>query len=73
MSSAEFRVRRATPADGYVSSVYVVPELRNAGIGSALLETCLVEADVLQLDAVVSMADRAQPPAVPAVRVCRAR
>jgi ribosomal protein S18 acetylase RimI-like enzyme len=58
---------------GYVSSVYVVPELRNAGIGSALLETCLVEADVLQLDAVVSMADRAQPPAVPAVRVCRAR
>ena len=37
---------------GYVSSVYVVPELRNAGIGSALLEACLAEADVLELDAV---------------------
>jgi len=37
---------------GYVSSVYVVPELRNAGIGSALLEACLAEADGLELDAV---------------------
>jgi ribosomal protein S18 acetylase RimI-like enzyme len=37
---------------GYVSSVYVVPELRNAGIGSALLEACMAEADVLELDAV---------------------
>jgi GNAT superfamily N-acetyltransferase len=36
---------------GYVSSVYVVPELRNAGIGSALLEACLAEADGLGLDA----------------------
>jgi GNAT superfamily N-acetyltransferase len=36
---------------GYVSSVYVVPELRNAGIGSALLEACLAEADALELDA----------------------
>jgi GNAT superfamily N-acetyltransferase len=36
---------------GYVSSVYVVPELRGAGIGSALLDACLAEADALQLDA----------------------
>jgi GNAT superfamily N-acetyltransferase len=36
---------------GYVSSVYVVPELRGAGIGSALLEACLAEADALELDA----------------------
>jgi GNAT superfamily N-acetyltransferase len=37
---------------GYVSSVYVVPELRNAGIGSAMLAACLAEADALELDAV---------------------
>jgi ribosomal protein S18 acetylase RimI-like enzyme len=37
---------------GYVSSVYVLPELRNAGIGSALLAACLAEVDALQLDAV---------------------
>lgn len=36
---------------GYVSSVYVVPELRNAGIGSALLEACLRDADALKVDA----------------------
>lgn len=37
---------------GYVSSVYVVPELRGAGIGSALLAACLREADALEIDAV---------------------
>jgi N-acetylglutamate synthase-like GNAT family acetyltransferase len=37
---------------GYVSSVYVVPELRNAGIGSALVAACLAEADALEVDAV---------------------
>ncbi len=36
---------------GYVSSVYVVPELRNAGIGSALLTACLADADALDVDA----------------------
>lgn len=29
---------------GYVSSVYVIPQLRNAGVGSALLAACLEEA-----------------------------
>jgi ribosomal protein S18 acetylase RimI-like enzyme len=37
---------------GYVSSVYVAPEVRNSGIGSALLRACLVEADSRGLDAV---------------------
>ena len=36
---------------GYVSSVYVVPPLRNAGIGSALLNACLAEARALGIDA----------------------
>jgi GNAT superfamily N-acetyltransferase len=36
---------------GYVTSVYVVPPLRAAGIGSALVQTCLAEADALELDA----------------------
>jgi GNAT superfamily N-acetyltransferase len=36
---------------GYVSSVYVVPALRNAGIGSALLQACLADADALGIDA----------------------
>lgn len=36
---------------GYVTSVYVVPQLRGAGIGSALLKACLAEADVRGLDA----------------------
>lgn len=36
---------------GYVSSVYVVRHLRNAGIGSALLKACLAEADAAGLDA----------------------
>lgn len=47
---------------GYVSSVYVVPELRNAGIGSALLEACLAEADGLGLDALFLWpTDRSRP------------
>jgi GNAT superfamily N-acetyltransferase len=37
---------------GYVSSVYVVPELRNAGIGSGLLTACLDECRGLAVDAV---------------------
>lgn len=37
---------------GYVSSVYVVPELRNAGIGSGLLAACLDECRAQGVDAV---------------------
>jgi dodecin len=37
---------------GYMSSVYIVPELRNAGIGSALLDACLAETQALGVDAV---------------------
>jgi GNAT superfamily N-acetyltransferase len=37
---------------GYVSSVYVVPELRNAGIGSGLLAACLEECRAQGVDAV---------------------
>jgi GNAT superfamily N-acetyltransferase len=36
---------------GYVTSVYVVPHLRNAGIGSALLQACVREAESRRLDA----------------------
>jgi ribosomal protein S18 acetylase RimI-like enzyme len=36
---------------GYVSSVYVVPQLRDTGLGSALLEACLAEAETRGLDA----------------------
>ena len=36
---------------GYVTSVYVVPPLRAAGIGSALVQACVAEADALELDA----------------------
>ena len=36
---------------GYVSSVYVVPARRNSGIGSALLQACLAEAQALGTDA----------------------
>jgi GNAT superfamily N-acetyltransferase len=36
---------------GYVSSVFVVPELRNAGVGSALLATCIAEAKAQGVDA----------------------
>ena len=37
---------------GYVSSVYVIPEYRNAGVGGALLDTCLAECDRAGVDAV---------------------
>jgi ribosomal protein S18 acetylase RimI-like enzyme len=37
---------------GYISSVYVVPACRNAGIGTALLTACLSECDSAGLDAV---------------------
>jgi GNAT superfamily N-acetyltransferase len=47
---------------GYVSSVYVVPWLRNAGIGSALLKTCLTEAHTLGIDALFLWpTDRSRP------------
>jgi GNAT superfamily N-acetyltransferase len=36
---------------GYVTSVYVVPHLRNEGIGSALLRACVSEAETQRLDA----------------------
>jgi GNAT superfamily N-acetyltransferase len=36
---------------GYISSVYVIPAVRNAGIGSALLEACLADAQALGIDA----------------------
>jgi len=36
---------------GYISSVYVVPEFRNAGLGSALLQTCISEAETFGVDA----------------------
>jgi GNAT superfamily N-acetyltransferase len=37
---------------GYVSSVYVIPEYRNAGVGSALLDACLTESDRAGVDSV---------------------
>lgn len=37
---------------GYISSVYVVPELRNGGLGSALIEACLAECARQGVDAV---------------------
>ena len=47
---------------GYVSSVYVVPWLRNAGIGSALLQACLTEAQTLRIDALFLWpTDRSRP------------
>lgn len=36
---------------GYISSVYVVPALRSAGIGSALLDACLTECREYGIDA----------------------
>jgi GNAT superfamily N-acetyltransferase len=47
---------------GYVSSVYVVPQLRNAGIGSALLAACIAEAKTQGLDALFLWpTDRSRP------------
>jgi ribosomal protein S18 acetylase RimI-like enzyme len=37
---------------GYISSVYVRPGLRNGGIGSALMTTCLAECQARGIDAV---------------------
>jgi GNAT superfamily N-acetyltransferase len=37
---------------GYVSSVYVLPSRRNAGVGTALLEACLRECDSEETDTV---------------------
>ena len=39
-------------AHGYVSSVYVLPSHRNAGLGTALLAACLRECDAGGTDAV---------------------
>jgi len=56
--SPERRYRR----HGDVQSVYVVPELRNRGIGVALLEAVLAEAATLDLEHVtVHSSDRAVP------------
>jgi ribosomal protein S18 acetylase RimI-like enzyme len=38
---------------GYVSSLYVRPEYRGMGVGSALLDTCLRECEAGAVDAVV--------------------
>jgi GNAT superfamily N-acetyltransferase len=47
---------------GYVSSVYVAPQLRNAGIGSALLAACVGDAGVQGLDALFLWpTDRSRP------------
>jgi GNAT superfamily N-acetyltransferase len=47
---------------GYVSSVYVVPDLRNAGVGSALLRACVAEADSKGVDALFLWpTDRSRP------------
>jgi GNAT superfamily N-acetyltransferase len=37
---------------GYVSSVYVTPELRSSGVGTALVTACLRACDELRLDVV---------------------
>jgi GNAT superfamily N-acetyltransferase len=47
---------------GYVSSVYVAPESRGLGIGSALLQACLSDADTRGLDALFLWpSDRSRP------------
>jgi GNAT superfamily N-acetyltransferase len=47
---------------GYVSSVYVVPESRGSGIGSALIQACLADADARGLDALFLWpSDRSRP------------
>jgi ribosomal protein S18 acetylase RimI-like enzyme len=37
---------------GYISSVYVSPQYRNAGVGGALLDLCLAECDRADVDVV---------------------
>jgi GNAT superfamily N-acetyltransferase len=47
---------------GYVSSVYVVPESRGLGIGSALVQACVADADSRGLDALFLWpSDRSRP------------
>ena len=47
---------------GYVSSVYVVPESRSLGIGSALLQACVADAEARGLDALFLWpSDRSRP------------
>ena len=47
---------------GYVSSVYVVPRYRNTGVGSALLQACIDEAEARKLDALFLWpTDRSRP------------
>ena len=47
---------------GYVSSVYVVPESRGLGIGSALLQACLADAEARGLDSLFLWpSDRSRP------------
>lgn len=41
-----------TELHGYVSSVYVIPSLRNMGVGTGLLAACLAQCDALGIDAV---------------------
>jgi GNAT superfamily N-acetyltransferase len=41
-----------TELHAYVSSVYVVPRMRNRGVGTALLRACLSECGALGTDAV---------------------
>ena len=54
--------RRRSRRSGDVQSVYVVPELRNRGVGAVLLEGVLAEARRLDLEHVtVHSSDRAVP------------
>jgi ribosomal protein S18 acetylase RimI-like enzyme len=47
---------------GYVSSVYVIPESRDLGIGSALLQACAADAGARGLDALFLWpSDRSRP------------
>jgi GNAT superfamily N-acetyltransferase len=55
-------VRGAHRRSGDVQSVYVVPELRSSGVGAALLDAVLSDADRLGLEHVtVHSSDRAVP------------
>jgi GNAT superfamily N-acetyltransferase len=54
--------RRRSRWSGDIQSVYVVPELRNGGVGAALLDAVLAEARRLDLEHVtVHSSDRAVP------------
>ena len=47
---------------GYISSVYVVPDRRNLGVGTALLRSCLQESDRMRLDVVFLWSTTASRP-----------